>query len=181
MKEVTGVQLAEVMNVSKEAVYQATRKGRIHRLPNGKYDLDQAQVDWKRNTRARWGGKRTPRGHQELENPLHDERVSNPPEVNFWLKVVEQSYPLMADEFGRHWKIQPAKAWKLLGTVFFLESCAAIKILGYPEDTSLDEMFEHKGPTNKLLQWPWSPGLELLPVNELRKVEGKERAPADWN
>ena len=179
MQEVTGVELAEIMNVSKEAVYQATRKGRIHRLPNGKYDLEQAQIDWKRKTHSRWGGKRLPRDRREPASPLHDERGSNPPEVNFWLKLVEQSYPHMADQFGR-WGMRPAKVWNLLGMAFFLETCAVMRILEYPEDASLDDVFEYTPFTDKLRQCPHNRELEWWLVEQLKKDEGEELDRSNW-
>jgi len=75
-KEANVTQLARLMNVRRQAVYNAERDGRIHRTQNGKFDVEQTLWDWQANTHPGHGGKREPlfpKGtvEQELEEGNH--------------------------------------------------------------------------------------------------------------
>ena len=61
MKEANVTQLAGLMNGSRQAIYKAEQDGRIQRKVNGKFDMVQAQTDWRNHTHPRHGGKREPR------------------------------------------------------------------------------------------------------------------------
>lgn len=56
MPQLTAQQFAEAKGVSRQAVHDALRGGRIHRLPNGKIDLAEALHDWEQNTHPGKGG-----------------------------------------------------------------------------------------------------------------------------
>ncbi len=158
---------------------------------DGTIDFQEAKAWWDATIQTKHAPRRFRKDHgqgydarsvhsREPENRLHDETGFNPPEVEFWLKVVEHSYPYMADQFGRV-GIKPAKVWELLGTAFFLETCAVMRILGCPEDASLDDVVAYTPFTNKLREWPRSKELERWLVNELKKDEGEPFDPLPRN
>lgn len=62
MPEMTVAQFAQVKNVSRKAVFDALKHGRIRRLPNGRIDLAEALHDWEQNTNLSKGGKHPRRG-----------------------------------------------------------------------------------------------------------------------
>jgi len=51
-KQVTQAELARLLGVSRTAVNKAVKAGRITADADGRFDLEQAIIDWKNNTRA---------------------------------------------------------------------------------------------------------------------------------
>jgi hypothetical protein len=56
MPEMTIQQFAQAKGVSRQAVFDALRRGRIQRLSNGKIDCETALNDWTENTHPGKGG-----------------------------------------------------------------------------------------------------------------------------
>ena len=131
MPEVTGVELAQHLNVSKEAVYQARKKGRITRLPNGKYDLDQALTDWHEKTHGRWGGKRISRRERDLRLAFEPGQLEL---LEFWQTVVEHAYPYVALGLATEHQMPPREVWEFIKFLAVIELEFVMRELEIPED-----------------------------------------------
>lgn len=73
MSEMTIQQFAEAKGVSRQAVFDALKRGRIQRLSNGKLDYEAALNDWTENTSLSKGGKRP----RQREEPSKSTKLAN--------------------------------------------------------------------------------------------------------
>jgi len=133
MTEATPTELAKILRVSREAIYKAERTGRIHRQPNGKFDVLQAMTDWIENTDPFWGGKRTP-SSDTRQTP----QVVNNEFIEFWLLLFHHSAGPLAIELAKRTSLSPKEVWNILGFNLLLQWFIVFEILDISEDSLID-------------------------------------------
>ena len=179
MKEANVTQLAELLNVSRQAVYKADQDGRIQRNANGKFDVEQTQSDWRKNTHPRHGGKRVPRRGRPPGPALHPGQEAL---LDFWFTVAEEAYPLLAVELAREHGMPPKEAWQFIQFCFYVQQVAALKVLQIPDEVPfplegfLQKLYHLNDESEPDVQEDLVTWLE----KEMKKGEREDLDPSIW-